>query len=322
MTLIVAGYTGNTVFNHKSYNQIFFVGDTLLSGYNSETRQRDRLIEVYKKIRLLPVKVWVPKIDAEGYFRHYLPSFNGSCVIAFAGSALTFGHMLNGIQEHLAQLRYTHAEKTYKIVKHCSKEAMQTNYAQIWAEDLSFHYDNLPKLTADFQMEVISHVIKRALRDISGHRLLDQRSFDSIRCELAISLFCWEKCVPELFHVEVILTEEIPRTASFTYRKLGNEETVVLGKPIQKQVEEALHLVRNSIKSRETRMERGEGLGGDEMNAIKSLIREHIQEDIKSEANYIGGHVDCWKFQHGEAENWYETATPQNDAITTQEYGT
>lgn len=49
MTLIVAGYSGQNFFDHRYYDKTFMVGDTLLSQYNAATRNRDRLIETYKK---------------------------------------------------------------------------------------------------------------------------------------------------------------------------------------------------------------------------------------------------------------------------------
>ncbi|MCO6055594.1 hypothetical protein NG726_02745 [Pseudomonas sp. MOB-449] len=312
MTLIVAGYAGSTLFGRKRYDEIFFVGDTLLSQFNGVTERRDRLIEIYRKIRTVPVTVWTPHFDNEGYFSRYLEGFRSPCVIAFAGSALTFGHMLNGIQEHLGQLRYTFINQTYKIVKHCSNEAIKHNHAQTWAEDIVFEQHNVPKLTAELQMDVVSHVIRRALKDVSEPRLLDQRTFDSIRCELAIAMYCWEQRAPVLYHVEVVLTDEIPRTPTFTFRRLGEEETVVLGKPVHQQVRDLMQAVRYpAAPPAEPKRGDPKERGRAEMCAAKQLLRAQIKEDLQRQGNYIGGYLDCWEFEQAGADQWYELSLPE-----------
>lgn len=308
MTLIVAGYTGVTLWGRKIYDRIFFVGDTLLST-EGRTDKRDRLIEIFKKVRSIPVKIWTPHFDTDGHFARYLESFSSSCVIAYAGSTLTFSHMLNGIQEHLGQLRYTFIDGQYKIVKHCSDDAIQKNYAETWADDIVFESRNLPALTADLQMEVISHVIRRALKDVSAHRLLDQNSFKSISCQLAVALYCWEARKPVLYHVEVVLTEDFPKYATLKYRQLGEQETAVLGKPLQREVVELMRAVRDAPESPAEKTRIGGQLdpGTDELKAAKTLLRKEILADEAGELNYIGGRIDCWEFSdRGHTKQWYE----------------
>lgn len=286
MTLIIAGHN-RSMFN----DMVFFVGDSLLSAYNGKTHRRDRLIEIYKKIRSIPVVVWTPTFDRNDSFDGYSPAFKSNCVIAFAGSALTFGHMLNGIQEHLGQLRYTFFQQNYKIVKHCSHEAIRYSDTELWDEDIHFSQSHMPNLTADFQMEVISHVIRRALQDVSA-RVFDQASFEALRCELAIALYCWEKNASELFHVEIMLTDEVPKTPTFRVKKLAYTEILVLGKPIKEQAQTIFD---------EARHKGGEGVQA----AIQRLVREHISADIECDENYIGGKLDCWTFQRARPKQWY-----------------
>lgn len=308
MTLIVAGYTGVTLWKKKNYDRIFFVGDTLLSA-EGRTDARERLIEIFKKVRRIPVKIWTPHFDTDGHFSRYLESFSSSCVIAYAGSTLTFSHMLNGIQEHLGQLRYTFNDGQYKIVKHCSSEAIQKNYAVTWADDIVFESRNLPSLAADFQMEVISHVIRRALKDVSAHRLLDQNSFRSISCQLAVALYCWDARKPVLYHVEVVLTDEFPKYATLKYRRLGEQETVVLGASLQREVEELMREVRKAPESPAKKTEIGAqpDRGTDELKAAKALVRKEILADQEGDRNYVGGMIDCWEFSdRGHTEQWYE----------------
>lgn len=307
MTLIVAGYSSLNFLGYSHYDGTFMVGDTLLSQYNAETRNRDRLIETYKKIREIPVRVWVPHFDAEGYFNTYREAFTSTCVIAFAGSALTFNHMLNGIQEHLSQLRYTFTDRTYQIVKHCSPKSIRRNHVETWANDIVFECQNLPKLSASFQMEVISHVITRALKDVSAHRLLDQNTFAAIRCEMAVSLFCWEKDRHELYHVQVVLDmNELPCKASHLVRKLNNEEIVVLGQTsLQNEAEIAVNDASLAVEAAE-RVITPSNRGHEVVRRAKEFVHKHIQADIANNSNYIGGHLDCWETGKFEIEKWHE----------------
>jgi hypothetical protein len=307
MTLIVAGYSGQEFVGRACYDDTFIVGDTLLSQYNERTQKRDRLIDTYKKIRAIPVRVWSPSFDSEGYFTDYHETFKSTCGIAFAGSALTFNHMLNGIQEHLGKLRYTFAHRTYQLVKHCAPTAIRHNSAEIWAEDIVFKGQNLPKLTASFQMEVISHVITRALKDVSGHRLLDRSTFASIQCEMAISLFCWEKRIHELYHVQLDLDmSELPCKAVHSIRKLDHGEIVVLGQTrLQAEAESAMKEASVEVKAVE-RVLAPRSRGREPVRGAKEFIRKHILEDIASDSNYIGGYLDCWEFSEYGFEQWYE----------------
>lgn len=316
MTLIVAGYTGSSGWGRKSYDQIFFVGDTLLSN-DGRTGKRERLIEIFRKVRSIPVKIWIPQFDTEDYFSRYLESFSSTCVIAYAGSTLTFSHMLNGIEQHLSQLRYGYnvIDRQYEIVKHCSEGALGRDYSTFWAKDINFSSQNLPALTADFQMEVISHVIRRALKDVSAHRLLDQNSFNSIRCQLAIALYCWQTHKPVLYRVDVVLSEEYPRYATLECRRLGEHEVTVLGKPSKPLQDEVQQLINESRKEPEPPVQKanpGEipDRGTSDVRAAKAILRREILADEKQELNYIGGLIDCWEFSyHGHTENWYEKIT-------------
>lgn len=312
MTLIVAGYTGVASWNTKLYDRIFFVGDTLLS-QDGRFDKRDRLIEIFKKIRSIPVKVWSPSFDLEGSFRRYFESFTSTCVIAFSGSALTFGHMINGIQEHLGQLRYTFVDGQFKIVKHCSDQAIQVNHAEFWDDDIVFDSRNLPALTADFQMEVISHVIRRALKDVSAHRLLDQSTFNAIRCQLAVALYCWEARKPALYQVEVVLTDEFPKYATLKYRRLEENEIVVLGRPLQEEAEQLMKTLREAPEppARKSKPGAYHDRGTEDLRVAKGLVRKEILADEEGELNYVGGLIDCWEFAYnGSTEQWYERPTP------------
>lgn len=293
MTLIVVGYTGRKFFRKAIYDSTFFVGDTLISRDNPVRGGRDRMIENYQKIRTIPVTVCKPCFDTEGYFRGYQDSMRSKCVIAFAGSSLTFHHMLNGIQEHLRQLRYTFFDQTYKIVKHCSSEAITYNHAQVWDEDIFVADHNLPKLSASFVIEVVSHVIRKALKDVSGHRLLAPGEFDGLKCELAVATHCWETNKPSLFHIEVgVDTSSIPYQPTHYVRRLEEEEICVLG--LRSEEEEARALLQ------EVRAQ-----GKSERKAIEEFLRDKILEDLVAEQNYIGGFVDSWRVDSHEVNQRY-----------------
>ncbi|MGO3891107.1 MAG: hypothetical protein ACTJHW_09035 [Paenalcaligenes sp.] len=299
MTLIIAGYKNNRFWGEDQYDEIFIIGDTLISTLNAATGERDRLIDIYKKIRQTTVSVWSPSIR-DGYFEGYHSvAANSACAIAFAGSTLTFEHILNGIVDHLTQLRYTFSEESYKIVKHCSHEALKQTCTQVFSDGISFRWHDLPKLTADFQMEVISHVMRKALKDVSKHRLKDQQSFEAIRCELAVALYCHENDKPVLFHAEVVLSEEIPRYASFKYRKIEPNEVLVLGM----QIQEAAHSAMQEFRHRQSQ---NPDEHDNEMCVAETLVRQYIQKDEADNANQIGGRIDCLKFKGRTfSERWY-----------------
>lgn len=124
-----------------------------------------------------------------------------------------------------------------------------------------------------------------------------------------MALYCWDARKPVLYHVEVVLTDEFPKYATLKYRRLGEQETVVLGASLQREVEELMQEVRKAPESPVEKTELGAQLdrGTDELKAAKALVRKEILADQEGDRNYVGGMIDCWEFSdRGHTEQWYE----------------
>jgi hypothetical protein len=115
--------------------------------------------------------------------------------------------------------------------------------------------------------------------------------------------------------VEVVLTDEFPKYATLKYRRLGEQETVVLGAPLQREVEELMQVVRKASESPAEKTKIGAQLdrGTDELKAAKALVRKEILADQEGDRNYVGGMIDCWEFSdRGHTEQWYELPEVSN----------
>lgn len=114
MTLIVAGF--------EKDGTIIFCGDSLIT--TKANGSTVKLTSLFRKIIPLEIIVRVPEIDPSGKIINYIESLcQHRCMIAFAGSTLVSQHIINSIQGHLKQIKYTYDSGTYDYSEGCTKGA-------------------------------------------------------------------------------------------------------------------------------------------------------------------------------------------------------
>ncbi|EKN3442207.1 hypothetical protein FG445_000844 [Yersinia enterocolitica] len=200
MTLIIATYNKN--------REIVFCGDALITG--NLGLGNVKLLSSFRKIKNVPVNILKPDFGASGNIIRYDGMLQEHCcMIAFAGSTLVSQHIINNIEGHLKQLRFTYKEGQYKLEMICdnNKNVMD----EFWSDNM---FNQSPTeifeyLTKDFQISVIEHSIYKAIEDfIKEKERYNKNFFDT---QFIVGVSCHKSKTNHIFEIKMDFTDEPPK---------------------------------------------------------------------------------------------------------------
>lgn len=200
MTLIIAA--------HNKNRELVFCGDSLISG--NQGQGAVKLLSSFRKIKNIPVNIFKPDIGASGNFiGYYDMHLEHSCMIAFAGSTLVSQHIINNIEGHLKQLRFTYKEGQYKLIMACDEN--KKIRSTCWSDSMfNQSVDEICEyLTKDFQIGVIEHSINKAIENfIKEEERYDNNFFDT---QFIVGLSCYRSNENHIFEIKMDFNYESPR---------------------------------------------------------------------------------------------------------------
>ncbi len=215
MTLIIAGYEHSKTPDHSrfikdapphtpemKFSGIFAIADSAITAHKGGKT----LLNGFGKIHEVEAKLWKPYFLPDGSFKDYFEVYESRrLLIGFAGSTLTAQHIINGITEHLGNLRISFSRKndigpiSYKVIRHCQKNPLassaETSY---WDDDTFLNSDFEGLLTGEVIADIVEHSINNALRSASKYKL-DMDDFISMHTELICGTWCPHKKRHELY---------------------------------------------------------------------------------------------------------------------------
>jgi len=178
MTLIVAGHLPNTLFN----SGLFVIADSAITSGSTT------LLNGFRKIYPLPIKVWKPSFLHETFrgYRDVLFEIEG--FVAFSGNTLTSQHYMNAITEHLGALRVTSRKHsiplTYRLAWLCEENPIfEAN--TFWDEETFAQADMDGLLTPEFIVETVSHALNAAIRSAREYKL-NKEQFQSLLNQILV----------------------------------------------------------------------------------------------------------------------------------------
>ncbi|EOX2600883.1 hypothetical protein ACPENL_003141 [Yersinia enterocolitica] len=156
MTLVVAGfdYDGSVVF----------CADSLITGKNNGLSVK--LVSSFRKIVPVELVINIPIIDRDGKILRYQQTLSEHrCMVAFAGSTLISRHIMNNIEGHLKQIKYTYNNDDYILIMGCEDNSSVEN--NCWDESMyNIGDDNLYDLISkNFLVNLFTHCIKDSIKD-------------------------------------------------------------------------------------------------------------------------------------------------------------
>ncbi|WP_023640052.1 hypothetical protein [Dickeya zeae] len=200
MTLIIATYNEN--------REILFCGDSLITC--NSVNGIVKLLSSFRKIKNVPINILIPRIGASGNIIEYDEMHQEHCcMIAFAGSTLVSQHIINNIEGHLKQLRFTYKEGQYRLEMICDDNKNVKD--AFWADNMfnQSSPDIFKYLTKDFQISVIEHSIYKAIEDfIKDKERYDKNFFDT---QFIVGVSCYRTRSNYLFEIKMDFTYGAPK---------------------------------------------------------------------------------------------------------------
>ncbi len=203
MTLIIA--------THNKNREIVFCSDSLITG--KQDGVSIKLLNSFRKVKNIPVNILKPDIGLAGKItKYYEMPLEHCCMIGFAGSTLVSQHIINNIEGHLKQLRFTYKDEEYKLEMICddNKTVMDT----FWSDDMfnQSPEEILNHLTKEFQIGVIEHSIYKAIEDfIKDEDRYDKEFFDT---QFIVGLSCNKSKSNHIYEIKMDFTENVPKLIS------------------------------------------------------------------------------------------------------------
>ncbi|EML1555504.1 TPA: hypothetical protein QCD44_003490 [Enterobacter hormaechei] len=215
MTLIIA--------SHDQERRILLCGDSLITG--NQGNGTVKLLNLFRKIKNIPVNILRPNIDPSGKIISYNEMLQEHCcMIAFAGSTLVSQHIINNIEGHLKQLRFTYKANQYTLEMICDDNTSALN--TLWADDMFCQTPSevFNHLTKELQVKVIEHSIYKAIEDfINDEGKYDRAFFDT---QFIIGLSCYKTKKNHIIEIKMDFTEGLP---TLLIREIQPGETASIG---------------------------------------------------------------------------------------------
>lgn len=204
MTLLIAGYQFDRESNYsaawldagaddpnagleKEPSSIFMVADSAI------TSGTETVLNGFRKIYPLAVKLWKPYF-LDGMFRDYHEVHQETEIaVGFAGNTLTAQHFLNGLTEHLTNLRisFKHPrsgplQMTVRMV--CEKNPLD-RYPHSRIEDDFDRRGYSKLLTAEIIADVVHHSLIASSKSAKKYKL-SETAFNTLITPMVVGINC------------------------------------------------------------------------------------------------------------------------------------
>lgn len=245
MTLILAGYEykktedifdilgGEKTPQCMEISGIFVASDSAItSGSGKKT-----ILNGFKKVYEVEARLWKPDFTPGEEFSGYRQVFKTSKgFIAFAGSTLTAQHILNGVYNHLENLRISFSRESidgklnYTVLRDCENNPLYSKNVTRWGRDTFTDGDFRDLLTGEAISICVEHSINAALKSAAKYKL-DINEFNSMRTDIISGFFCpvlkrYELYVYRMESKKDLNGQLVPYTQKVL---IPNNEVVVLG---------------------------------------------------------------------------------------------
>ena len=228
MTLVVAGF--------EKDGSIIFCGDSLITTKSNGSTVK--LTSFFRKIIPLEIIVRVPEIDPSGKIINYIESLcQHRCMIAFAGSTLVSQHIINSIQGHLKQIKYTYDSGVYDFSEGCTKGAgyklimgcENNNRAEKthWKEGMFAEpVKNANQLiNKNFLRKVFNHCIQKSMNEFYLN-INDEFNPEWFASDFIVALSCYETKKNHLFTFKMEFNES---EVNLIEKEINNNELAIIG---------------------------------------------------------------------------------------------
>jgi hypothetical protein len=192
MTLVIAGHDikkddSCSTFGGATHGLFVAADSTITSGNQT-------LLSGFKKIYILPIKVYEPYFVGETFRGYHTVRLATNCFIAFAGSTVTAQHILNGIGNHLGAMRYAYEGSgilrpgAYKVLMDCEPNSLYNPMTE-WADDMFLNRDMEDLLSGDIVANTVHHVLNISLGDAKRHKI-DEQGWNSLLTQYVLGIYC------------------------------------------------------------------------------------------------------------------------------------
>ncbi|EBH2782869.1 TPA: hypothetical protein ACTYBD_004827 [Enterobacter hormaechei] len=228
MTLVVAGF--------EKDGSIVFCGDSLIT--TKSQGMSVKLTSSFRKIMPLEIIVRVPDFDTSGKIVRYFETESWHrCMIAFAGSTLVSQHIINSIQGHLRQIKYTYDKGEYdyhsgtqkgagyKLIMGCEDNNEVEN--TLWDDDVFIDCreaaNNL--LSSEFLVSLVKHCIEKIITEfyLNTDEKFEKEWFAS---DFIVALSCYKTGKNHLFTFKMEFDDN---SVKLVTREIGANELAIIG---------------------------------------------------------------------------------------------
>lgn len=211
-----------TVLANTYCHGVFYAADSNI------TQGSTVLVNGFKKVYEIPIRV-NDILMLDGWFNRYHGFiYQGSCVVAFAGSTLVSQHIMNSIRNHLGELKPTQYEGRYQLAMVCESHKHLRSYydATFTSDDYGQNY----LLDASFIANVVLHSIQSVLDKASTHNGM-KKNFAAYKAEFIMSVQCPQTRRYRIFQYEIVEGEAaseatnpdtVPATAKMVEIPMGS----------------------------------------------------------------------------------------------------
>ena len=244
MTLLIAGYQFNREMSYAAAwmdqggedaktgldtmpGAIFMVADSAI------TSGQETVLNGFRKIYPVPVKLWRPYF-VDGFFRSYLNVvLDFEVAVGFAGNTLTAQHCLNGLTEHLANLRisFVHPRKgdlVQTVLMDCQANPLdRLQFSRIEDEFDPREYSKL--LTADKLAQVVLHSLEKSMQSARQYKLTE-RAFATLNTPFVVGIQCplTKEYSIHVYRMAVVPVDGVQQV-QVSMSKLAHGDVAVLG---------------------------------------------------------------------------------------------
>lgn len=305
MTLVIAGH--NVEFEQfvwgdsdskflKRANGLYVATDSAIT--TETTHGRKTLLNGFKKVYEVPIKVWKPYFvdkDFKAYHEVYIET---SCFVAIAGNTLTAQHILNSIYNHLSRLRISCEDNPrdlgieYTILRPCQKNILEDRTQTVlWDYDTFLDSDFEKLLTAEVIAENLLHSMQTAVNSAREYKL-DENDFRSLFTEFVAGIYCPVTKKHQLicYRMSPIEDGEGLLNIRIVPEEVPEGQTAVIGLRSRYEAE-ANQIVADCIAREESQMQK-----------IFELLNRAIDEERESRSKEIDRPSIMRVFQSGKLE--------------------